>query len=188
MRIEPILGVGLLALVVLSGPWAQKPATKEARLGDQAPAEGSAAPDFTLPSSEGGSLSLHDLKGRIVVLYFYPKDDTPHCTKEACSFRDASAEFKKMGVAVVGISKDDLQSHERFKKKYGLDFPLLSDHDGSVIAAYGCWKKSIFGRTALGLDRSTFVIDREGIIRKIWRGVNVNGHEEEVMEFVRSLG
>lgn len=96
---------------------------------------GLAAPDFTPPSSEGGTLSLRDLKGKIVVVYFYPKDDTPHCAKQACSFLDASAEFKKIGVAVIGIRKNDLQSHERFKEKYPLPFPLLSDADGSVIEA-----------------------------------------------------
>jgi peroxiredoxin Q/BCP len=120
-----------------------------------------------------------------VVLYFYPKDDTPGCTKEACAFRDAESEMKKLGVVVLGISKDDMKSHEKFGQKYNLNFPLLSDPEGKIIAAYGAWKEnSIFGRTALGVNRSTFVIDREGIVRKVWRNVSVKGHSKAVLEFI----
>src|SRR5512135_3409222 len=146
------------------------------------------ATDFTAPSSEEGTFSLHDLKGQIVVLYFYPKDQTPHCTKEACSFRDAKSELQSLGAVILGVSKDSEESHRKFKEKHALNFPLLSDPDGAIITAYGAWKKgSIFGKTLLGMDRSTVVIDRAGVVRKIWRGVNVKGHDQEVLGFVRTL-
>ena len=150
--------------------------------------EGMPAPGFTAPSSEGGTLCLHDLKGKIVVLYFYPKDQTPHCTKEACSFRDSRAELQALGAVVIGVSKDSEESHRKFKEKYGLNFPLLSDPDGTIITAYGAWKKgSIFGKTLLGMDRSTVVIDRSGVVRKIWRGVDVKNHDQEILAFVKTL-
>jgi len=150
--------------------------------------EGMPAPDFTAPSSDGGSVSLKDLKGKVVVLYFYPKDNTPHCTKEACSFRDARTELQALGAVVIGVSKDSVAAHRSFKEKYGLTFPLLSDPDGVIITAYGAWKKgSIFGKTVLGMDRSTFLIDRDGIIRKIWRGVDVKNHDLEVIAAVKGL-
>ena len=150
--------------------------------------EGMKAPGFTAGSSEGGEVSLEALRGKVVVLYFYPKDDTPGCTKEACSFRDSESELQKLGAVVLGVSKDGLGSHGKFKEKYHLNFPLLSDTDGKVIQAYGVWKdKSIFGHTALGLQRSTFVIDREGTIAKAWYGVKVDGHADEVLEVVRGL-
>ena len=151
--------------------------------------EGMKAPGFCAPSSEGGEVSLDALRGKVVVLYFYPKDDTPGCTKEACAFRDAWSEMQRLGAVVLGVSKDALASHDKFKRKYGLNFPLLSDPEGRIIQAYGAWKdKSIFGHTALGLERSTFVIDAEGTIRKAWRGVNVDGHADEVLAVVRGLG
>ena len=186
MKLEPLIGLAMLALVAASGPWAhgwneEKTAMKENEL-----KVGMPAPDFTAPSTDGGTVSLSDFKGRIVVLYFYPKDDTPGCTKEACAFRDAEIEMKKLGVVVLGISKDDMKSHEKFRHKYNLNFPLLSDPEGKIIAAYGAWKEnSIFGRTALGVNRSTFVIDREGIVRKVWRNVSVKGHAREVLEFIQ---
>jgi peroxiredoxin Q/BCP len=150
--------------------------------------EGTKAPGFSAASSEGGEVSLEGLRGRVVVLYFYPKDDTPGCTKEACSFRDAESDMRKLGAVVLGVSKDGLDSHDKFKAKYHLNFPLLSDPDGKIIAAYGVWKdKSIFGHTALGIVRSTFVIDRDGIVRKAWYGVKVDGHSDEVLAAVRTL-
>ncbi len=150
--------------------------------------EGMKAPGFSVESSEGGEVSLEALRGKVVVLYFYPKDDTPGCTKEACSFRDADSEIRKLGAVVLGVSKDGLASHGKFKAKYSLNFPLLSDPEGKLIAAYGVWKdKSIFGHSALGIQRSTFVIDREGIVRKAWYGVKVDGHADEVLQVVRGL-
>lgn len=187
LSVEAVLGVSLLALTALSGPWAQS-GNKESPVAQAELKAGMPAPDFTAPSSEGGTVSLHDFKGKVVVLYFYPKDNTPHCTKEACSFRDGQAQLRALGAVVLGVSKDSLDSHHAFTKKYSLNFPLLSDPEGKIITEYGSWKKgSIFGKTALGLDRSTFVIDREGIIRKIWRGVDVSNHEAEVLAFVKTL-
>lgn len=150
--------------------------------------EGSKAPGFSAASTDGGEVSLDGLRGKVVVLYFYPKDDTPGCTKEACSFRDSESEMQKLGAVVLGVSKDSLASHGRFKTKYHLNFPLLSDPDGTIIAAYGVWKdKSIFGHTALGIVRSTFVIDRDGIVRKAWYGVKVDGHSDQVLQAVKAL-
>jgi len=144
--------------------------------------EGSKAPDFRAESSGGGFLSLSDFEGKHLVLYFYPKDNTPGCNKEACAFRDANAEMKKLGAAVVGVSKDSLASHGKFKEKFSLNFPLLSDPDTKMIGDYGVWKeKTMFGKTALGVVRSTFLIDPEGVIVKIWRRVKVDGHSEQVL-------
>lgn len=187
VRLEAVMGIALLGLVALSGPWARGQG-KEAPVPTSQLTEGAPAPDFTAPSSEGGSLSLKDLRGKVVVLYFYPKDGTPHCTKEACSFRDARTELQTLGAVVIGVSKDSLEAHRSFKVKLGLTFPLLSDPDGTIITSYGAWKSgSIFGKTFLGMDRSTFVIDREGIIRKIWRGVDVKDHDREVLAAVKAL-
>lgn len=148
--------------------------------------EGMQAPEFTADSTEGKKISLGDYKGKIVVLYFYPKDDTPGCTKEACSFRDAESQLQRLGVQVLGVSMDSIPSHEKFKKKYILNFPLLSDPDGKIISAYGVWKEgSLFGKTALGLSRSTFLIDQEGVIRKIWQGVKVEGHDQQIIDFIK---
>jgi len=185
MKLEPIIGLAMLALVATSGPWSRGRDREKNAMKEDKPKVGMPAPDFTAPSTDGGTVSLSDFKGRIVVLYFYPKDDTPGCTKEACAFRDAESEMKKLGVVVLGISKDDMKSHEKFGQKYNLNFPLLSDPEGKIIAAYGAWKeKSIFGRSALGVNRSTFVIDREGIVRKVWRNVSVKGHSKAVLEFI----
>ena len=140
---------------------------------------GSPAPEFP---------ELKELRGKIVILYFYPKDDTPGCTKEACGFRDIFAELTQLGAVVVGVSKDSADSHRQFREKYILPFDLLSDPDGKMIAAYDCWKKkTIFGKTALGIERSTFVIDGVGIIRRIWRKVDLERHLEEVSYFVKLL-
>lgn len=152
--------------------------------------EGQKAPEFTLPSTGGTNISLSDYLGKkAVVLYWYPKDNTPGCTKEACFFRDMQAEFESVGAVILGVSIDSIKSHENFAQKFHLPFPLLSDADKSVYTAYGVFKeKSMYGKTFLGIERTTFVIDKEGIIRKIWPKVKVEGHIDEVLEFVRGLG
>lgn len=144
---------------------------------------GDKAPDFTLPTDEDGKdVTLSKLFGKKVVLYFYPKDNTPGCTKEACDFRDNFATFKKAGAEVFGISKDSAKAHTKFKEKYSLPFTLLVDSDADVCEAYGVInKKSMFGKTFLGIQRSTFLIDEKGIIRAIWRKVKVPGHVEQVL-------
>jgi peroxiredoxin Q/BCP len=150
--------------------------------------EGRKAPDFSLPSSEGGEVHLKDLRGKTVVLYFYPKDDTPGCTREACAFRDRQAALKKKGVVVLGVSGDSLASHEKFKAKYELNFPLLSDADKAVAKKYGAWgEKVLYGKKTVGMIRSTFVIDGEGLVRKVFPRVKVDGHSEQVLEAVSSL-
>jgi thioredoxin-dependent peroxiredoxin len=151
-------------------------------------AEGRKAPAFKLASSEGGEVSLAELKGKTVVLYFYPKDDTPGCTREACSFRDSQAALRKKGVVVLGVSADSLDSHGKFKRKYKLNFPLLSDPDKSVAKAYGAWgEKTLYGRTFMGMIRSTFVIDGAGVVRKVFPKVKVDGHVEKVLAAVSGL-
>jgi peroxiredoxin Q/BCP len=150
--------------------------THELAVGDQ-------APDFTLPSSTGKSVKLSDLKGKNVVLYFYPKDDTPGCTKEACTFRDNLPRFGELDAVVLGVSKDSLDSHAGFIKKYGLNFTLLSDEDLTVNNLYGTWvEKENYGRKYWGTERSTFVVGKDGKIRKIFRKVKVDGHEKQVLE------
>lgn len=144
---------------------------------------GGKAPDFNLPSSTGEKVSLKSLKGKIVVLFFYPKDDTPGCTKEACGFRDSLEQFKKRGAVIYGISNDPLISHQKFIEKYYLTFPLLSDEDHAVSEKYGVFKeKSLYGRKYWGIERSTFVIDPEGKLKGIFRKVKVDLHIEEVLE------
>ena len=149
---------------------------------------GDKAPDFTLPSDGGGKVSLKALKGKAVVLYFYPKDDTSGCTAESCAFRDALPNFSKVKAAIVGISRDSVASHDKFKAKYGLTFPLASDEDGKVCEAYGTWvEKSMYGRKYMGIERSTFLIDAKGVVRNVWRKVKVPGHAEEVLEAAAAL-
>ncbi|MHB1218667.1 MAG: thioredoxin-dependent thiol peroxidase [Alphaproteobacteria bacterium] len=151
------------------------------KLGDKAPA-------FTMDSDGGGKISLSDFKGKTLVLYFYPKDDTPGCTKEACGFRDSHAALKRRGVAVLGVSKDSAASHDKFKAKYKLPFALGSDAEIATAKAYGVWvKKTNYGREYMGMERSTFLIDGKGVIRGIWRGVKVNGHVEAVTEAIKAL-
>ena len=150
--------------------------------------EGKAAPKFTLPSSEGGLVSLEDLKGKTVVLYFYPKDDTPGCTREACAFRDTQAAIKKKGAVVLGVSGDSLAAHEKFKAKYKLNFPLLSDPDKAVAKKYGAWgEKVMYGKKVTGMIRSTFVIDKEGVVSRVFPRVRVDGHAEKVLEALDAL-
>jgi peroxiredoxin Q/BCP len=144
---------------------------------------GDTAPSFTLPSSDGSEVSLSDFKGKKVVLYFYPKDDTPGCTTEACSFRDDLSAFKRKGAVVLGISVDGIESHKKFVGKYSLQFPLLSDEEKRVVKAYGVWKeKSLYGRKYLGTVRTTFIIDEQGKIAHIFPKVKVDGHTKAVLE------
>ena len=150
--------------------------------------EGKKAPDFTAPTDGAKSLRLSDLRGKPVVLYFYPKDDTPGCTTEACSFRDAAPDFKKLKTQVVGISKDSVARHDKFKAKYGLNFPLVSDEDGKICEKYGTWvEKSLYGRKYMGIDRATFLIDKSGVVARIWRKVKVAGHVDEVQAALKEL-
>jgi len=145
--------------------------------------EGDKAPDFTLPSSTGKSVKLSDLRGKNVVLYFYPKDDTPGCTAEACGFRDNLPKFGSLDAVILGVSKDSPDSHSGFIKKYGLNFTLLSDEDLKVNNLYGTWvEKENYGRKYWGTERSTFVIGKDGRIRKVFRKVKVDGHEKEVLQ------
>lgn len=153
------------------------------------------APDFTLPAVgsddvvKNGQVHLADLRGKTVVLYFYPKDDTPGCTKEACSFRDANRVMQKRGIVVLGVSTDDLNSHQKFANKFQLPFPLLADTNITVSQLYDVYgEKSFAGKTYMGVNRSTFLIDKNGIVRKIWHKVKPEDHAEEVLEAVDSLG
>jgi peroxiredoxin Q/BCP len=149
---------------------------------------GQKAPDFDLPSSEGASQSLKGLKGRTVVLYFYPKDDTPGCTVEACEFGTHHDSLKKAGALVLGVSPDGLGSHAKFIAKFGLPFALLSDEDHHVAEAYGVWVlKSTFGKEYMGIQRSTFLIDGTGTIRRIWPKVKPDGHAAEVLAALKEL-
>ena len=149
---------------------------------------GDKAPDFTLPADGGGMVSLRALKGKPVVLYFYPKDDTSGCTAEACAFRDALPDFSKLKAEIVGVSRDSVASHDLFKRKFELPFPLASDEDGKVCRAYGVWvEKSMYGRKYMGIERSTFLIDANGVVRKMWRKVKVPGHAQDVLEAAEAL-
>jgi peroxiredoxin Q/BCP len=142
---------------------------------------GDKAPDFSLPTQSGQTVSLKSLKGKQVVLYFYPKDDTPGCTKEACGFRDSIRPIEKTNTVVLGVSMDDADSHQKFIKKYSLPFSLLCDEDGTVSKAYGVYKKkNMYGKTYWGIERSTFIIDEAGKLKAIFRKVKVDGHLDEV--------
>lgn len=150
--------------------------------------EGQKAPDFNMPTDGGGKISLSELRGRKVVLYFYPRDDTSGCTKEACGFRDSLPDFFGTDAVVIGVSRDSVKSHDKFKDKHNLNFTLASDEDGSVCEAYGTWvEKSMYGKKFMGIERSTFLIDEEGVLRKIWRKVKVNGHVDAVLEEAQNL-
>jgi thioredoxin-dependent peroxiredoxin len=144
---------------------------------------GDPAPDFDLPSDGGGHVRLADFKGKKLVLYFYPKDDTSGCTSEAQAFTAAGDDFKAAGAAVVGVSKDSVKSHDKFKAKYDLNFPLGADIEGAVVEAYGVWvEKSMYGRKYMGIERATYLIDGAGRIAKVWRRVKVSGHAAEVLK------
>jgi len=145
--------------------------------------EGDAAPDFESRDAEGNTVRLSDLRGQKVVLYFYPKDDTPGCTKEACSFRDSSAEYERRGVKVLGVSPDDEKSHRKFAEKYSLPFTLLADTDHSVADLFGVYgEKQFMGRKYMGVNRITFLIDEEGRVRKVFDKVKVEEHADEVLK------
>jgi len=150
--------------------------------------EGKSAPAFTLDTDTGGTLSLKELKGRPVVLYFYPKDDTPGCTVEACEFRDAFPRFKGTKAVILGISPDSVKSHQKFKEKFDLPFTLLADPDHAIAEKYGVWqKKSMYGRSYMGIARTTFVIDKAGKVAKVFEKVKPKGHAEEVEQAVDAL-
>lgn len=143
---------------------------------------GQKAPAFTLTADDGSKVRLSDFKGRPVVLYFYPKDDTPGCTREACAFRDRQKEFKKLGAVVLGVSADSIESHVKFRDKFGLNFPLLVDADHKVAEKYGAWReKNLYGKKKMGIQRSTFIIDRTGKVAKVWTTVKVDGHDDQVL-------
>jgi len=143
---------------------------------------GDKAPDFVLPTDGGGEVSLSGMEGKTLILYFYPKDNTPGCTTEACAFRDAQPDFSKIGAEVIGVSKDSVRKHDNFKKKHGLTFRLASDSDNDVCERYGVWKEiSMYGRKFMGIERSTFLIDGNGVVRKVWRKVKVAGHADAVL-------
>jgi len=149
---------------------------------------GAKAPDFTLPTDGGGKVSLKSLRGKPVILYFYPKDDTSGCTAEACGFRDALPDFSKAAATVIGVSKDTVAAHDKFKKKYQLPFALASDAEADVCERYEVWKKkSMYGRTYMGIERSTFLIDDKGVLRGVWRKVKVPGHVAELLKAVKDL-
>jgi peroxiredoxin Q/BCP len=152
------------------------------------PSPGSPAPDFTLPSDEGAEVSLKALRGTPVVLYFYPKDDTSGCTTEACEFRDAWSDVKKTGARLFGVSPDGVRSHEKFRAKFTLPFPLLADEDHAVAEAYGVWgEKSMYGRKYMGILRTTFIIDGRGRIARVFEKVKPAGHAGEVLTALKQL-
>jgi len=149
---------------------------------------GKKAPDFTLASDEGAKVKLSSLRGSPVVLYFYPKDDTPGCAKEARSFRDRKQELAALGAKVLGVSPDDVASHEKFRARFSLNFPLLADPGHKIAEIYGAWGlKNSYGKTSEGIRRSTFLIDAEGVIRRVWTNVKPDGHDEQVIEAIKEL-
>ena len=149
---------------------------------------GDKAPDFSAPTDGGGTASLKALKGKNVILYFYPKDDTPGCTTEACGFRDAVVDFSKVGAEIIGASKDSVARHDKFKAKHDLPFTLVADEDGKLCEAYGVWQeKKNYGKRYMGIVRSTFLIDGNGKIAATWRNLRVKGHVDKVLEEVRKL-
>ncbi len=149
---------------------------------------GDKAPDFSAATDGGGEITLSKLRGKKVVLYFYPKDDTPGCTKEACGFRDSLPDFTGLDAEIVGVSKDSVAKHEKFKAKYDLPFTLVADEDGAICGAYGTWiEKSMYGRKYMGIDRATFLIDEKGVVRNVWRKVKVKDHVEAVLAAAADL-
>lgn len=149
---------------------------------------GDQVPDFALPSDEGAEVKLSSLRGGKVVLYFYPKDNTPVCTREACGFRDAFPDFSEVNAAIFGVSKDSVARHRKFKAKHNLPFTLLSDEDGEVCKAFGVWvEKSMYGLKFMGIQRSTFLIDETGALRAEWRKIKLRGHVEKVIAAAREI-
>ena len=152
------------------------------------PGVGDAIPDIAMETPEGGSVKPSDFAGSKLVIFFYPKDDTPGCTREACGFRDAKAKFAKHKAVVLGISPDSPASHEKFRAKYKLPFTLLADERHTVAEKYGAWReKNMYGKKSMGIQRSTFLIDAQGKIAKVWKKVNVDGHDEQVLEALKGL-
>jgi peroxiredoxin Q/BCP len=150
--------------------------------------EGDPVPDVPMAAADGTSVSAADFKGQKLVVYFYPKDDTSGCTSEAKAFTALADEFRKSGTWILGVSKDDARSHAKFTAKYELKVPLASDADGSVCEAFGTWvEKSMYGRKYMGIERATFLVDRDGVVKRVWRKVKVPGHAEEVLEAARAL-
>ena len=146
------------------------------------------APAFSLKSTTGKTVKLSDFKGRPVVLYFYPKDDTPGCTKEACAFRDRLSEIEGLGAVVQGVSADSVESHQKFTEKYTLNFPLLADTEHAVAEKYGAWReKNMYGRVSMGIQRSTYLIGADGRIAKLWKKVSVDGHDADVIAALQEL-
>lgn len=151
-------------------------------------AEGKKAPAFTLVADDGTKVRLSELKGSPVVLYFYPRDDTPGCTKEACAFRDRKAEIEKLGATVLGVSPDTVEKHAKFRDKYDLNFRLLADPDHKVAEKYGAWReKNMDGKKKMGIQRSTFLIDANGKVANVWQRVKVDGHDDQVIEALKEL-
>jgi thioredoxin-dependent peroxiredoxin len=149
---------------------------------------GDKAPDFTVKTNDDGELTLSNLRGKNVVLYFYPKDDTPGCTKEACGFRDSLPDFSAANAEIIGVSKDSVAKHDKFKAKFELPFALAADVDGAICEAYGTWvEKSMYGRKYMGIERATFLIDGGGVLRGIWRKVKVKGHVDAVLAAAKDL-
>ena len=150
--------------------------------------DGGKAPNFHMKTDNQGEIKLSDVKGKNIVLYFYPKDLTPGWTKEACAFRENAEEFSKINTVIIGVSKDSVKRHDNFKAKYDLPFSLASDEDGKACEAYGTWvQKTMYGKKYMGIQRSTFLIDNKGVVRKIWRNVKVKGHVEDVLENAKSI-
>ena len=150
--------------------------------------QGDAAPDFTAPTDSAGTATLSAMKGGAVIVYFYPKDNTPGCTTEAQGFRDALDDFAKLGAEIVGVSKDSVKRHDNFKAKYELPFALISDEDGVICEAYGVWQeKKNYGKTYMGIVRTTFLIDEKGKVAEIWRNLRVKGHVDKVLEAAKGL-
>lgn len=162
--------------------------TAAAKSASSMPAAGDKAPNFDMAASDGKRASLKELTGKNIVLYFYPKDDTPGCTIEAKDFRDLIKDFEKADTVIIGVSKDSVKSHEKFKEKYCLPFALGCDEDGSVCESYGVWvEKSMYGKKYMGIQRATFLIDGKGIVRHVWPKVSVEGHAKDVLEKAQSL-
>jgi peroxiredoxin Q/BCP len=149
---------------------------------------GDKAPAFTLADDSGKKVKLSDFKGKPVVLYFYPKDDTPGCTREACAFRDRQGELQAAGAVVLGVSPDNVESHVKFRDKYNLNFPLLADPDHAVAEKYGAWReKNMYGKISMGIQRSTYLIGPDGKVARVWKKVKVDGHDEAVLNAIKEL-
>lgn len=146
------------------------------------------APAFSLKATDGSTVKLSDFKGKYVVLYFYPKDDTPGCTREACAFRDRSQEIQDLGAVVLGVSADSVEKHQKFTQKYDLNFPLLADTEHELAEKYGAWReKNMYGKVSMGIQRSTYIIDPAGKVAKLWKKVSVDGHDEQVISALKEL-